>query len=154
MVPVAGSRDGAAIIRRRLLIGGIVQGVGFRPFVYRLARSLGLSGWVRNTPAGVELEIEGSASVVAEFESAVTSDAPILALISSLAGETIAISGDSEFTILVSAAGDSSIQVTPDSALCNDCLRRLYPDVAEDVIRDNEAERRADPGTPPASPGP
>jgi hydrogenase maturation protein HypF len=125
VVPVAGSRDGTAIIRRRLIIGGIVQGVGFRPFVYRLARTLELSGWVRNTPAGVELEVEGAPETVADFERAVSTDAPLLAVISSLEGVTIPTGSDSGFTILPSAAGEASIQVAPDSALCSDCLREL-----------------------------
>lgn len=126
MVPVAGSRDGTAIIRRRLIIGGIVQGVGFRPFVYRLARTLGLTGWVRNSPAGVELEVQGIPHSVAEFERALSSDAPLLAVISSLQGETVPAAHESGFSICASAAGETSIQVAPDSALCPDCLRELF----------------------------
>lgn len=123
---MAGSRDDTVIIRRRLIIGGIVQGVGFRPFVYRLAHGLGLTGWVRNSPAGVELEVEGEAGVVAAFERALIAEAPLLAVISSLEGETIPTRSESGFPILSSAAGEAAIQVAPDSALCSDCLTELF----------------------------
>jgi len=123
---VAGSRDGTAIIRRRFIIGGIVQGVGFRPFVYRLARSLNLTGWVRNTPAGVVLEVQGTAEAAGEFERALTADAPVLALISSVESVSVPLASDASFSILPSAGGESAIQVSPDSALCNDCLRELF----------------------------
>lgn len=62
--------------RRAFRISGIVQGVGFRPFVYRLAHGLDLSGWVRNTPSGVELEIQGLSTAINAFSFALSNDAP------------------------------------------------------------------------------
>ena len=56
------------LCRRTIAVRGVVQGVGFRPFVYRLARELRLAGWVQNTPAGVVIEVEGPAEAVAAFQ--------------------------------------------------------------------------------------
>ena len=113
------------LIRRHFKIKGIVQGVGFRPFVYRLAAELSLAGWVRNTPAGVEIEVEGSADSLTAFSLRLASEAPPLSSISSIAEEDIVSSGDQGFKILPSAAGEAEIQVAPDAAICPNCLREL-----------------------------
>jgi hydrogenase maturation protein HypF len=113
-------------VRRRYLINGIVQGVGFRPFVFRLATELDLSGWVRNTPAGVELELQGRAEQLASFRHRLQAELPPLAAISSL--ETCDLpASDTEtgFVILPSSDGRVEAQIAPDSALCADCLREL-----------------------------
>ncbi|MBC7963428.1 MAG: carbamoyltransferase HypF [Steroidobacteraceae bacterium] len=114
------------LTRRRYNIGGIVQGVGFRPFVFKIARKLDLVGWVRNTPAGVEIEIQGSGAGLVAFDKALASDLPPLAVISSHVREDIALAADSDFSILASAGGDPAIQIAPDSAVCPDCLEELF----------------------------
>jgi hydrogenase maturation protein HypF len=116
----------APLIRRRHKITGIVQGVGFRPFVYRLAHELRLSGWTRNSPSGVEIEIQGSPSDVEAFEKAFSCDTPPLAVISSILAENIPVTEETGFTILPSSGGIPDIQIAPDSALCADCLRELF----------------------------
>jgi len=118
--------DEKAIVRRRFLINGIVQGVGFRPFVYRLACELDLSGWVRNTPAGVEIEAQGTVEALDALSHALTHDLPPLADVTSSFAEDIPLRPERGFTILPSADGERNIQVAPDSALCSDCLRELF----------------------------
>lgn len=114
------------IIRRHVQISGIVQGVGFRPFVYRLAQELDLRGWTRNTPAGVEIEIQGPVTALLDFERALSSDAPPLAVITGITSEEMPVNDDRSFTILPSGGGQTDIQIAPDSALCADCLRELF----------------------------
>ncbi|HEY3308770.1 MAG TPA: carbamoyltransferase HypF [Desulfuromonadaceae bacterium] len=122
---MAEQRD-QAIDRNHLVISGIVQGVGFRPFVFRLARQLSLTGWVRNTPAGVEIEIQGEPQGLIDFEQLLSTQAPPLAAISSISSQKIPSSHDKEFLILPSAGGIPAIQVAPDSALCEDCRQELF----------------------------
>ncbi|GFE60261.1 carbamoyltransferase HypF [Geobacter sp. AOG2] len=126
MVSVAYDGDEKTIVRRRFLISGIVQGVGFRPFVFRLACELGLSGWVRNIPAGVEMEVQGTAGALDAFQHAQAHDLPPLAVVTSSVVEDIPSIPERGFTILPSADGEKNIQVAPDSALCGDCLRELF----------------------------
>lgn len=113
-------------LRRRHLVNGIVQGVGFRPFVFRVAQQLGLVGWIRNTPAGVEIEIQGSKAELSTFEDALTTGLPPLAMISSHSSQDIPLGDESIFSILASTEGESAIQIAPDSAVCPDCLRELF----------------------------
>ena len=119
-------RRSKPLIRQRHTIQGIVQGVGFRPFVYRLAHELDLTGWVRNTPAGVELEIQGAATRLAAFEDALLNRLPPLALVTAHSRADIPVNHDTSFTILPSGSGAADIQIAPDSALCPDCLRELF----------------------------
>ena len=126
---MAGCRDRPLIQRRLHLVGGIVQGVGFRPFVFRLANELGLSGWVRNTPAGVELQIQGTDAALSAFDHAFASSLPPLAVVTSHTSRAIPTIAESTFTILPSAAGEADIQIAPDSAVCPDCLRELFDPV-------------------------
>jgi len=119
-------RNAQGIARLRMLVSGIVQGVGFRPFVFRLARDNGLSGWVRNTPAGVEIEIQGAPRALAAFEEALSAQAPPLAIITSLTTEEIPVAEESDFSILSSGTGAAAVQIAPDSALCADCLNELF----------------------------
>lgn len=113
------------LIRRNYKINGIVQGVGFRPFIYRLATELSLVGWIRNSPSGVELEVEGFADSLVVFSQRLTGEAPPLASISSVVEKNIAPSGDQVFEILPSIAGNVETEVAPDAAICPDCLREL-----------------------------
>jgi len=123
---MAGGRGGKTITRQRLTISGIVQGVGFRPFVYRLASELALNGWTRNTPSGVEIEVQGAPEELAVFAQRLSSEAPPLAVINSITMAELANIDEHGFTILPSASGAADIQIAPDSALCADCLRELF----------------------------
>lgn len=121
---------GTGAARRLITVGGVVQGVGFRPFVARLAARTGVSGWVRNTPDGVSILAAAPADVLDGFEWALRSEAPpaarIAAVQSQPAGEA---EGDNPagFVILDSDGGDgpARVQATPDLALCPDCRREL-----------------------------
>lgn len=112
-------------IRQSLLVGGQVQGVGFRPFVYRCAVRHGLSGSVGNTSRGVEIQVQGSAAAVAAFVQDLHSTLPPLARITScVTSEMPLVAGEADFTISVSKAreGGHTVLVSPDVALCADCL--------------------------------
>lgn len=126
MVSVAEHRSCPLRIRQRHLIKGIVQGVGFRPFLYRVAHQLGLTGWVRNTPNGVELELEGERSQLDRWRSLLHSDLPPLAHISSHESAELPPQHDANFVILPSCGEGSDIQIAPDSAICPDCLAELH----------------------------
>ena len=114
------------LTRTHYKITGIVQGVGFRPFVYRLAHELNLTGWVRNTPAGVELEVQGGVDRLKDFECALQNKLPPLAVVSSrTSADILAIDGEHSFTILASGSGRADIQIAPDTAICSDCLQEM-----------------------------
>jgi len=116
----------AATARRRVTVEGIVQGVGFRPHVHRLARELGLVGTALNVAGGLEVEIEGPEPAVAEFVRRIEADAPPIAVIESVAVEELEPAGDEEFAIIPSRAGaEGEIYVSPDVAICADCRREL-----------------------------
>ncbi len=115
-----------SLLRRRINIEGIVQGVGFRPHVHRLARDLGLAGCARNVAGGLEVEIEGERETVEEFTRRIDSDAPPIAVIESVQTEDLPVAGDVQFTIIPSREGaEGEIYVSPDVAICGDCLREL-----------------------------
>jgi hydrogenase maturation protein HypF len=113
-------------VRAAIEIGGIVQGVGFRPFVYRLALRLGLSGWVRNTGQGVQIEVEGEAPQLDEFRRAVRDEAPPLAVICQLREQPVPATGTRGFAILESARSAAGGEVSPDCDVCDDCLSELF----------------------------
>lgn len=113
------------MIRRHFLIEGIVQGVGFRPFVHRLAARLSLNGWARNTAAGLELELEGSTDALDAFQRALRTDPPSLAVIEGIHTEDMPVTGETGFAILPSAAGETATLVSPDLAPCDACLREM-----------------------------
>jgi hydrogenase maturation protein HypF len=110
------------VTRKQIRIRGTVQGVGFRPFVYNLANRLNISGFVRNTESGVEIEAE--APDVAPFLSALQTDAPALARIAEIEINDLEITNITGFRILESAppVGEFAL-VPPDVATCTDCLR-------------------------------
>jgi hydrogenase maturation protein HypF len=121
--------DGRAAQRRRARarVHGTVQGVGFRPYVYRLAGEHRLSGFVFNDSHGVLLEVEGSSTAVEGFLTRLAGDAPPLAVIKDVVAEDCEPTGDSEFAILDSPRGGlADAEVTPDTATCEDCLRELF----------------------------
>jgi hydrogenase maturation protein HypF len=100
----------------------VVQGVGFRPFVFGLARSLDLSGYVLNSSSGVTIEVEGADDAVEQFLSRMQADPPPLAKITDLAVVAMAPRGDARFLIRESVADDAEFAlVSPDAATCQDC---------------------------------
>ncbi|NOY86942.1 MAG: carbamoyltransferase HypF [Deltaproteobacteria bacterium] len=112
--------------RYRIEIEGIVQGVGFRPFVYRLAEEIGLTGWVTNTSDGVLIEVEGPGEGVEMFTGRLEREAPPLSAITSVAGRHLPPAGYRDFTIRGSIARpDRKVLVSPDTAICPDCRREL-----------------------------
>ncbi len=113
--------------RQALRVRGRVQGVGFRPFVFRLATDLGLDGWVRNDGEGVLIALAGSSAQLAHFGRRLAAEAPVLARIDSvetLPGERLSIA--SGFSIEASAAGPVTTGITPDAATCSACLTELF----------------------------
>lgn len=112
--------------RRRLTIQGTVQGVGFRPFVYRLAHDLGVGGWIVNSAQGVVIEIESTAPILDQFATRLRAELPPHASISDFHVETIPPSGEVDFTIHHSENGGAkSALILPDFAVCPDCLREI-----------------------------
>ncbi|MDE2133203.1 MAG: carbamoyltransferase HypF [Alphaproteobacteria bacterium] len=113
--------------RVRVDVRGAVQGVGFRPFVYRQAQKLGVSGWVENTAFGVRLEAEGIPDAIATLLRMIREIPPPNASIVSIDVEELNWRGDDGFVIRPSAAdGARSAQILPDLATCEDCLRELF----------------------------
>jgi hydrogenase maturation protein HypF len=118
--------DGA-VERRALAITGVVQGVGFRPFVHGLASRLKLGGFVTNDAGGVQIEVEGDAHALAAFEHELTASAPPLARIESIGRRRIDLRGDRFFRIESSRSdGNRAIYVCPDVATCDACVRELF----------------------------
>jgi hydrogenase maturation protein HypF len=115
-----------AIARRRLRVRGQVQGVGFRPAVYRLAVELGLVGRVLNDGAGVEIELEGTDAALDSFTRRLRSEAPPLARIDAMDEEALAARGDRAFEIVASAGGPITTGVTPDAGICPDCRADMF----------------------------
>jgi len=110
----------------RIRIRGIVQGVGFRPFVFRVAQSLGLAGWVLNGEEGVEIHAEGERAVVDEFVKLLKSEAPPAAQVVSVEILPAEREGFSGFTIKESERKDRpTVRISPDLPVCQDCLREL-----------------------------
>jgi hydrogenase maturation protein HypF len=118
---------GDLLQRRRLVVGGIVQGVGFRPFVFALARDHGLTGFVGNDSAGVFIEVQGTPSALGAFQRQLASSAPPLAQIESVTVEELPIQPEQTFEIVASALQPgASTPISPDIATCDDCLRELF----------------------------
>jgi hydrogenase maturation protein HypF len=113
--------------RQRILVRGIVQGVGFRPFVYGLALRWGLAGFVLNNSAGVTIEVEGEAASLASFLHALQTEAPPLARIDAVNCETLLPLHESGFRIAHSQTSSERVAlISPDTATCDDCLRELF----------------------------
>src|SRR5271166_1086496 len=139
-------------VRRRIEVSGIVQGVGFRPYIYRLATTRHLKGTIRNTSAGVTIEIQGPVETVQDFIEHLPTDAPPLARITgftvnelpcvtaqSLAAQGIDVQGvatqsrdadaggDPDFRIIHSREGEEvRTLISPDVTICPDCLREMF----------------------------
>jgi hydrogenase maturation protein HypF len=113
-------------VRTSIRVVGVVQGVGFRPFVYSLATRLGLAGWVGNDVDGVFAEVEGPAEQIRDFLAALERDAPPLARVERVSAQPMSPDGRPGFAIVASdTAGARRALVSADSATCADCLREL-----------------------------
>jgi hydrogenase maturation protein HypF len=119
------SPPGAPAVRRRIRVRGIVQGVGFRPTVYRLASERGLGGWVLNDAEGVLIELEGPAERIGDFLSVLRESPPPLAEITSVECAEAEPRGETAFGIAPSGGGEKTALISPDMAICPDCLREL-----------------------------
>ncbi len=115
------------MVARRIHVSGVVQGVGFRPFIYTLALRYGLRGWVRNTSAGVEIEVEGTGEALDAFVAAIGREAPPLSRIETVTVEVIPANGYARFEIQHSQAVEGAYQpISPDVATCADCLAEVF----------------------------
>ncbi|MBY0547263.1 MAG: carbamoyltransferase HypF [Candidatus Obscuribacterales bacterium] len=121
-------------IRKRITVTGLVQGVGFRPFIYRLAKQFGLSGFVQNRGGVVIVEAQGASPAVAAFQQNIAAQAPPLSHVASVVAEDLAFLQGNEggdrnaecFVIVQSDEGDEGRkQVPPDSATCAECLKEV-----------------------------
>jgi hydrogenase maturation protein HypF len=111
----------------RITVYGAVQGVGFRPFVYRLAAELGLAGWIENSAQGVCLEVEGEPQAVHQFVQRLSVEKPPRAYIQHLESQPVVPRGYGAFTIRQSRnSGVKTALVLPDIATCNACLQELF----------------------------
>lgn len=113
------------LVRRVAVVCGVVQGVGFRPTVYRLARAWSVAGWVRNRTDGVEIVAEGSSQAVEGFLAALADHPPPQARITRIKVEEAEPAGSAGFMILPSAEGSGSTLCPPDLATCDACVREL-----------------------------
>jgi hydrogenase maturation protein HypF len=113
-------------VRRHIEVSGIVQGVGFRPHVYRLARERALAGEISNTPSGVTIEVQGPREKIDDFVVRLRQEAPPLAKITGLAMADLPCNDDREFQITASRRGEAvHTLISPDVAVCEDCLREM-----------------------------
>ncbi|AVH55112.1 MULTISPECIES: carbamoyltransferase HypF [Streptomyces] len=113
-------------VRRRVTVRGTVQGVGFRPYVHRLATGLALTGFVSNTAYGVLIEVEGPPDDVARFRDRLPAELPPLAAVTEVAIEDLPATGaDDAFTIRSTEQSPGRTLLPPDTATCGDCLREL-----------------------------
>lgn len=114
------------VVRRHIEVSGIVQGVGFRPYVFRLANSLQLSGTICNTSTGVTIEVQGPFEAVDNFVAHLPADAPALARITECSVHETPCNGDHDFQI-VHSDGQEKMRtlISPDVAVCADCLREM-----------------------------
>jgi hydrogenase maturation protein HypF len=115
------------LVRKAVEVSGIVQGVGFRPYVYRLAVERGLVGSVCNTAAGVSIEVQGPQGAVGDFLACLPAEAPPLARITDITVREIPCNGDREFQIVSTLRGEPvQTLISPDVSVCDDCLREMF----------------------------
>ena len=114
----------------QLHVNGVVQGVGFRPFVYGLAIKLNLNGWVRNTSAGVDIELDGMRPALETFIQALRTEAPPLAHIDEIRVSWSLPKGFQKFEIIHSESIPDAFQpISPDVSICPECLAELFDPV-------------------------
>lgn len=113
--------------RYRITVKGIVQGVGFRPFIHGLAESLFLCGWVINTGDGVLIEAEGERATLDTFVARLKDEAPYLSCITDIEVEQLPAEGYAGFEIRASKPGSGrNTYISPDVAVCRECVRELF----------------------------
>jgi hydrogenase maturation protein HypF len=117
----------AAVQRLRITLRGAVQGVGFRPFVYRLATEMSLTGWVLNSSSGLVVEVEGPEDALRRFEERIERERPAVSVVTTRESAWIPAEGSTRFEIHASD-GDTgkSVNVLPDLATCADCRKELF----------------------------
>ena len=148
--------------RRRIVVTGVVQGVGFRPFVYTCASRYGLSGWVRNDANGVVLEVEGDLDALASFVAALHDEIPPLAVVETVDVAEVPTEGGTGFAIgSTDSAGSVRTLASPDIAMCADCVRRArrparpsLPAPVHHAARTAVPGSRSSPGCPTTGPRP
>ncbi|MBX3687187.1 MAG: acylphosphatase, partial [Rhodocyclaceae bacterium] len=124
---ISAEQHGGQIERRIIRVRGVVQGVGFRPFVFRLARDLDLSGLVRNDAEGVEIEAQGLPGNISALLARLYGEAPMLARVDSVDSALVEVDPlDRGFTIGSSKGGPVSTIIGHDSTVCRDCLVELF----------------------------
>jgi hydrogenase maturation protein HypF len=122
-----GTDSVSPLTRVRIRVRGVVQGVGYRPFVHALAGELGVAGFVGNDPVGVFAEAEGPAGAVERFVAGLRDRAPQLAVVEDVACAPLAPTGDVGFAIVASVPAGARGSVVPaDAATCADCLAELW----------------------------
>jgi hydrogenase maturation protein HypF len=115
------------VTRRAIAVSGIVQGVGFRPFVHGLASDLDLRGFVRNAAGGVEIEVEGEVAAIERFLAELSARPPSRARIDVVFAVPCLARGDDDFRIAESSVDvQGAVSVSPDIATCDDCLREMF----------------------------
>ncbi|MGK7957250.1 MAG: carbamoyltransferase HypF, partial [Crocosphaera sp.] len=112
--------------RLQIIIKGAVQGVGFRPFIYRLATELKLKGWVNNSASGVFIEVEGTQTILEQFAAKIPQEKPPISQINSLETTWLNPVNYSTFEIRHSSSGEKTAIVLPDLATCSDCLQEIF----------------------------
>ncbi len=113
--------------RLRITLRGAVQGVGFRPFVYRLATEMSLTGWVLNSSAGLVVEVEGPADQLTRFEQRLEHERPKASVVTVREAAWLAAEGFNRFEILASDHDSGkTVNVLPDLATCADCREELF----------------------------
>lgn len=115
-----------SVVRVRLFVRGVVQGVGFRPFVHALAHRHALGGTVHNRPGGVSVEVEGEPGAVEAFVTALVAERPPRARIDAVEQTTVAARGERVFAVAASEAVAGELTIASDAAVCHDCLRELF----------------------------
>jgi len=111
---------------RHIRVTGLVQGVGFRPFVWRLAKELDLAGWVRNDAAGVEIAAEGEGAQLDSLLRRLVAEAPPLARVEQVQAVAVPAVGSGDFVIAESGGGEVGTAIGHDTGLCPDCLEELF----------------------------
>ncbi len=124
MASVMEENTWADVERQRLTVTGVVQGVGFRPFVYTLAQRYKLAGFVGNDSGGVFIEIEGPGESIARFRESLATEPPPLAHIEEITADSLQPRGESQFTIVHSnRQEEANTLISPDVCVCDDCLQ-------------------------------
>ncbi len=127
MVHLAAEKNGKMIQRAEIIIRGAVQGIGFRPFIYRLASEMNLKGYVNNTTAGVYIEAEGEEEIIKVFTDRIEKEKPRYSLVEEISSRFTSPVNYKKFEILNNSFdGEPDTIILPDMALCSDCLKELF----------------------------